>query len=120
MVSDDVHQQFIVLFDDKNPMHTDSAYAKSHGYADKIMHGNILNGFLSYFIGEKMPFKNVVILSQKIRFNNPIYANTEVRLSATVSGSYAEDTVYEFKFKFIDKSEKTIFAKGSIQIKRLT
>ena len=44
-VSDDVHQKFIELFKDRNPLHVDASFAESKGFKGRVMHGNILNGF---------------------------------------------------------------------------
>ena len=51
-VTESVYRGFIEIFKDKNPLHTDEAFARSKNFQGKVMHGNILNGFLSYFIGE--------------------------------------------------------------------
>jgi len=119
VINSDQYEKFIDLFQDKNPMHVDDTFARQHGYEQKIMHGNILNGFLSYFIGECLPFKNVVIISQKISFYKPIYLNSTLELKSKLSGIYADQTVFEFKYKFYNKINDEMLAKGSIQIKRL-
>ena len=62
-VTEETYLGFISLFKDKNPLHTDATFARLRGFDDKVMHGNILNGFLSYFIGECLPMKNVIIHS---------------------------------------------------------
>ena len=56
-VSDEIYAGFIQLFKDKNPLHTDQEIAIKKGFKGMVMHGNILNGFLSYFIGECLPTK---------------------------------------------------------------
>ena len=47
-VSDEVYEGFIDVFKDTNPLHTDEAFARAKGFKGRVMHGNILNGFLSY------------------------------------------------------------------------
>ena len=61
IVSENIYKGFIQLFNDKNPLHVNDVFAIEKGFKEKVMHGNILNGFLSYFIGECLPVKNVVI-----------------------------------------------------------
>ena len=51
VISEQIYNKFVELFGDRNPLHTDASFAVSQGFRDKVMHGNILNGFLSFFIG---------------------------------------------------------------------
>src|SRR5690349_15151584 len=78
LVSEKIYEGFIELFGDKNPLHTNEAFAVEKGFKGRVMHGNILNGFLSYFIGECLPVKNVIIHSQEIKFSNAVYVNDEL------------------------------------------
>lgn len=48
------------------------------------MHGNILNGFLSYFIGECSSSKNVIIHFQEIHFKNAVYLNDELQFMSEI------------------------------------
>ena len=114
-VTDVVHHGFITLFKDQNPLHTDAAFATEKGFKAEVMHGNILNGFLSYFIGEGLPTKNVIIHSQEIQYKNPVYLNDTLDFKATVVGFYESVNAVEFKFEF-KNSEAKIVAKGKIQI----
>ena len=79
------------------------------------MHGNILNGFLSYFIGECLPTKDVIILSQQINYNKPVYLNDNLEFEAEVAEVYESVNVIKFKFLF-KNSIGTIVAKGNFQI----
>jgi len=119
VVSAQVHEQFIALFQDKNPLHTDEAFAIAKGFQGRVMHGNILNGFLSYFIGECLPTKDVIIHSQEIQFKNAVYVEDAIDFTATVEGFYESVNAVEFKFSFKNAASK-IVAKGKIQIGLLT
>jgi acyl dehydratase len=79
------------------------------------MHGNILNAFISYFIGECLPVKNVVIQSQSIDFKKPVYINTKIQFIATVDSIVESVNVVIFKFNF-QNSQNVVVAKGKIQI----
>ena len=114
-VSDEVYGNFIQLSNDRNPLHTDESFAKSKGFEGKVMHGNILNTFLSFFIGECLPTKNVIIHSQDIQFKNPVYLGNELNFHAEVSDIFESVNTIEFKFTFKNSTDKTV-AKGKIQI----
>ena len=115
VVTDKTYSGFIQLFKDKNPLHTNEQFAKEKGFRGKVMHGNILNGFISYFIGECLPSKNVIIHSQEIQYKNPIYLNDKLKLEAKVTGVYESVNAIEFKYNFTNTTLKTV-AKGNFQI----
>ncbi len=114
-MSNEVYNGFIVVFKDKNPLHTNNQFAVNKGFKNKIMHGNILNGFLSYFIGECLPTKDVIIHSQEIQFKNAVYLNDELQFNAEIIGIYDSVNAIEFTYSFKNK-EELIVAKGKIQI----
>jgi 3-hydroxybutyryl-CoA dehydratase len=115
VVSDKVYEGFIHIFKDTNPLHTDEAFAVAKGFKGRVMHGNILNGFLSYFIGECLPDKNVIIHSQEIQFKNAVYLNDELSFEAKVTGVFEAVNAVEFKFVFKNSDNKVV-SKGQIQI----
>lgn len=115
IVSNEIYTGFIALFNDKNPLHTNHQFAAQKGFKSVVMHGNILNGFLSYFIGECLPTKDIIIHSQEIQFKSVVYLNDKLELNAKITGVYESVKAVEFKFDFKNADEK-IVAKGKIQI----
>jgi len=115
IVSSETYTGFIKLFKDENPLHTDEQFAKSKGFNGRVMHGNILHGFISYFIGECLPVKNVIIHSQEIEFKNAVYLNDELQFKAVITGIYESVNTVEFKYYF-KNAASNIVAKGKIQI----
>lgn len=114
-VSEAVYDGFLNVFNDRNPLHTNEAYALGKGFRAKVMHGNILNGFLSYFIGECLPTKDVIIHSQQIDFKKPVYLHDVLAFEAEVDEVYESVHALKFKFQFKNSDGKTV-AKGTIQI----
>ena len=110
-----VYDGFIGVFNDKNPLHTDDVFARSRGFKGKVMHGNILNGFLSYFIGECLPSGDVIIHSQEIQYKNAVYLNDRLCFEALVTGVFESVKAVEFKFSF-KSADASILAKGKFQI----
>ena len=115
VITDKTYSGFIQLFKDENPLHTDEQFAKEKGFKGIVMHGNILNGFISYFIGECLPTKNVIIHSQEIQYKIPIYLNDKLKLEAEVTGIYESVNAVELKYNFTNSASKTV-AKGKVQI----
>lgn len=115
ILTPDVYLHFQMCSNDRNPLHTDEEFARSKGFSEKVMYGNILNAFVSYFIGECLPIKNVIIHMQEIAFKNPVFMNEKLDFEAYVSGIFESVNTIEFKYKFI-KPDGKIAAKGLIQI----
>lgn len=114
-VNSEIYNGFISLFNDKNPLHTNSDYAVHKGFSGKVMHGNILNGFLSYFIGECLPVKEVLIQTQEIKFLKPVYLNDNLLLHAEVEDVHESVNTIVLKYYF-ENRDKVKVAKGKIQI----
>ncbi len=115
VVSQAVYTGFIQTFNDRNPYHVSDAAARDKGFAGKIMHGNILNGFLSYFIGECLPVKAVVIYSQEIKFQEPVYLEDALTLHAEVADFFESVKTAEIAFQFLNQHNVKV-ARGKISI----
>ena len=113
-VEEHIYQGFQDIFLDKNILHTNSEYAKEKGFNDKVMYGNILNGFVSYFVGELLPKDNVIIQKQEMSFHKPVYLNDTVEFEAKLAEVYESVQSYIFKYKF--KTSIGMVAKGKVQI----
>lgn len=114
-VDRDIYEGFIKIFNDRNPLHTVEIFAKEKGFRSEVMHGNILNGFISYFIGECLPLKNVIIQTQEIKFALPVYLNDKLIFNAEINDVFESVNTYEFKYYFQNETGKKV-AKGTIQI----
>ncbi len=106
---------FIEISQDRNPLHVNDDFSISKGFKSKVIHGNIQNCFLSYFVGEIFPIKEVIILSQTIKFKNPVYENDILTLESKVVNYVESIKVYEFKFKFMNSI--SIVSQGGLMIK---
>ena len=115
VINNKTYNDFIELSNDQNPLHTNEQFAISKGFKGIVMHGNILNAFLSYFIGESIPLKNVIIHSQEIQFKNPVYLNDALDFNAKVIEVYESVNAVVFKYIFRNSDSKVV-AKGLIQI----
>jgi len=110
-----IYQGFISLFKDTNPLHTQKDFAISKGFKAEVMFGNILNGFISYFIGECLPVKNVIIQKQEINFRKPVYLDDELFFFAEITEHFESVNTFEFKYSF-KKQDDIIVANGKIYI----
>lgn len=115
-VSQKIYDGFIDLFDDKNPLHVDDGYAISCGFNSRVMHGNILNGFVSFMAGECLPEKNIILISQEINYKKPVYLNDSLKLIFEVLNVSEAVNVADISFVF-EKENNIKAAVGKLQIK---
>ena len=115
ITNSDVYNGFRNVFKDHNPLHTNTDFALQKGFKAVVMHGNILGGYLSYFIGEGLPVKNVIIHSQEVKYLKPVYLNDELTFHAVVDHVSEAVKVIEFVFYFENQHREKI-AKGKINI----
>lgn len=114
-ISEEVFEGFATLFKDRNPLHQDREYARSKGFLDRVMYGNILNGFVSYFVGECLPTKDVILQKQEIRYMAPVYLGDRLTLHVDVADVFESVKSVELKYVFSNSAGKKV-AKGVILI----
>ena len=120
IVSAEIHAGFISIFGDRHPLHTDARYAVARGFRSEVMHGNILNGFLSYFVGECLPDREVIILSQEIKYQRPVYLGDRLTLEVKVVDVHDSVSVVEFACKFRNAADGKIVAAAKINVGKTT
>ena len=114
-ITEQVYKGFIALFNDNNPLHTDEDFARTKNFSGKVMHGAIQAGFLSNFIGEKLPLKNVIVQTYKMAFTKPVYCGDKLTLKAIITGVFESVNCITFKYTFTN-STPIVVSKGEITI----
>jgi 3-hydroxybutyryl-CoA dehydratase len=118
LVCENTFISFRDTFKDHNPLHLSDQHAKKHGFKSKVMYGNILSGYLSHFVGELLPLKEIIIITQTINFNKPFYLNQTICLSACIKSFYESVNIYDITFDFYN-ANNLLIASGKIKIKAL-
>jgi acyl dehydratase len=78
------------------------------------MHGAILNGFISNFVGMHFPGRRTLEWGVDITFVKPTYAGDVLRLRATVKKRLEFNKVVTLQFRFL--RENVTVAKGLISV----
>ena len=115
VITKEKYQQFIAVSDDTHQLHVNTEYAKSKGFNDVVVHGNILNCILSNVIGMKLNLENVVIINQSINYRKPIYIDDTLTVKLKLKEEIAFLPGLDIQFKFFRKEE--LIANGTILIK---
>ena len=113
-VTPEVYTAFQTVSGDFNPLHTNLEFAIRKGFKGKVMYGNILNAFISHFVGMLLPSQDVMILSQDINYHKPVYLNDEITLKASIDD--VSEAVGYISYKLVFYRDKERVAKGHVQI----
>jgi 3-hydroxybutyryl-CoA dehydratase len=112
-----VYENFLAAFQDHSPVHVDEAYAKQSGFPGKVMHGAILNGFVSHFVGMIFPGKPSLLLAVDLRYAQPSFLGDALQLEATVSQKLDAQRVVVLDLAFKNLTQKHLAARGRVQVK---
>ncbi len=114
VISADVYQRFLDLFGDASPLHVDDQVAMSSGFPAKLMHGAILNGFISNFVGMNFPGRRSLELGVEIRYRKPAYLDDVLELEAVVKQRLESRRVVLLEFVF--RRQDTPIASGTVTV----
>src|SRR5215472_9682869 len=113
-ITSDVYLGFLELFGDASPLHVDEATAISRGYSSKLMHGAILNGFISNFVGMNFPGRRSLELGTEIHFVQPAYLGDVLDLEAVVKERLESRRVIVLQYRF--RRAAAVVANGRITV----
>lgn len=117
-ITPDVYYSFQRCSNDYNPLHTDESFAGTKGFGGRVMYGNILNTFISHFVGMLLPTRDVMILTQDINFRKPLFMNDEVHLESSIEevSDAAGYVLYKLKFKRLGGAKNELVASGHVRV----
>ena len=114
VITPDVYNRFLDLFGDVSPLHVDDAVAISCGFPAKLVHGAILNGFISNFVGMNFPGRRTMELGVDIRFIKTTHVGDVLTLEAVVKERLESRQVATLQYRFL--REAAIVANGRVSI----
>ena len=120
VISRAIYEGFLGLFGDASPLHVGDAYAVKCGFKGCLMHGAILNGFVSNFIGMVFPGNKSLELSVDIRFQNPCYLGDTIRLEGKIAQKLEAHNVTVLHLTFHNRTSGDIAATARVQVKMMT
>jgi acyl dehydratase len=112
-----VYEHFLSAFKDRNPLHIDEHYARSAGFSGVVMHGAILNGFVSHFVGMVFPGANSLLLSMELRYSHPSYLGDSLRLEALVAQKLEAKSVVVLHLRILNQTRGVTAATGTANVK---
>ncbi|MCW5960574.1 MAG: hypothetical protein KIS76_10470 [Pyrinomonadaceae bacterium] len=115
-IGDSEYTALTDVFGDRSPLHVDEGYAIRSGFNERVMHGAILQGFLSHFIGCHFPGKRSLILSVSVDYRLPNYLGDEIEILARVRQKVETGKVVVLGLKFNNLTTGKLSASGKILV----
>lgn len=115
-VSQSLYEDFLKCFGDVSPIHIDDRFAKNKGYESKVMHGAILNGFLSHFIGTCFPGKHALLHSVNTQYRAPVYLGDVLLLNSKVEHKSDATKTVLLNISWIHVASKRIIGTTKAQV----
>lgn len=69
---------------DVSPLHLDDGFARSRGFAGRVVHGAYLTALVSRLVGVHLPGENCLLQSVSMQFRRPVAAGARLAVTGTV------------------------------------
>lgn len=115
-INSTVYNAFLETFGDTSRIHVDDAYAEANGFKGRVMHGAILNGFLSQFIGLHFPGPRGLLLTCDIRYLRPCYLGDKIRVKARVTQKLESRRVVVLEVGFYNENQHYVAAQCRVKV----
>jgi acyl dehydratase len=116
VVSERAYRCLRDVFGDRNPLHADEAYARRQGFEGPVMHGAILNCFVSHFVGMVFPGRPALLLSSELRYTKPVYLGASLQLRARIQQKVESQHVIVLRLVFFDSARGQSVAGGLVTV----
>jgi 3-hydroxybutyryl-CoA dehydratase len=116
VIDKEVYEHFLAAFHDRSPVHVDEAYAHTRGFAGRVMHGTILNGFVSQFVGMHVPGRPALLLSVDLQYTAPCYLGDRLTLRARLAQKVDTLQAIVLHLQFHNVTQNVIAARGRAQV----
>ncbi len=115
-ISAPVYEQFLRTFGDTNRLHTEEEFARGRGFPARVMHGAILNGFISHFVGVHFPGDGAVLHAVNMQFKSPCHLGDEIVIAATVAQVSEAVGVVTLEMVLTNLTRERVAAKAKVQV----
>jgi 3-hydroxybutyryl-CoA dehydratase len=106
---------FATLSGDRNPLHTDAAYAEAAGFAGPVLFGMLTSSLYSQLIGVYLPGKFALLQGIDIHFNAPCFAGDRLTVSGEVV--FMSEAYRRFEVKAtIRRQDRKLVSKATIRV----
>ena len=115
VVTDEAMKSFCSITGDMNPLHTDEAYAKSHGYKSNVVYGMLTASLISTLAGIYLPGKYCLIQQTESKFIKPVFAGDRLTVKGEVVDLHESVSQAEIKVTIINQDNEKVL-KGTVKV----
>lgn len=87
-VTAELQQKFLEISGDISPLHTDSDFAKSKGFAGPVVYGMLTASFYSTLVGTYLPGAHCLFYESDIKFRQPVFIDDILLVTGTVTDKH--------------------------------
>lgn len=114
-ITESMLEAFRGITGDVNPMHTDSEFAKSRNFPDKIVYGLLTSSFLSTLAGVYLPGENSLIREVDTKYVKPVFVGDNLTITGEVTEVNYDFSIFTMKVTITNqKGEKVV--RGKMQM----
>jgi 3-hydroxybutyryl-CoA dehydratase len=116
-ISRQAYDHFCALSGDLNPLHVDDEHARRAGFAGRVVHGALLNAFLSHFVGMVLPGRRSLLLSADTRYLAPSHLEDTIVVKGTVRQRVESHGVVVVDCVLENRTRGLVVARARVQVK---
>jgi len=111
-----VYERFVAAFADANRLRIDDGFAQRRGFPERVMHGAILNGFISHFVGVHFPGDGSLLHSVRTQYKSPCHLGDQARIEASVTQVSEAVGVVTMELVLTNLTRSRVAAKAKVQV----
>jgi acyl dehydratase len=108
--------QFASLSGDSNPLHTDSEYASTTHFKEKIVHGMLVGSLCSALVGMYLPGRRCLYLTQTLSFKKPVYIGDNLLITGVVKSVSISTKVLHITITITNKGVEVLSGVAVVQV----
>lgn len=97
-------QTFARLSGDDNPLHMESDAARRMGMEERVVHGMLVASLFSRLVGTCLPTKEIMYVSQDVRFHRPVYCGQKLVVHGRVEDYSPASRIATLSTRVVDAS----------------
>ncbi|WP_020396511.1 MaoC family dehydratase [Thiolinea disciformis] len=102
------------LSGDHNPVHLDEAFAAGTQFKQRIVHGMLVGSLFTALLGEQLPGRGSIYMTQNLNFKAPVFLNTPVTAKVEITGFHPKKPIVMFACTVVDAEGKTLVQGDSV------
>jgi 3-hydroxybutyryl-CoA dehydratase len=115
-ISEKMVDSFAELTGDISPLHVDKDFAFKRGFKDRVVHGAMLCGFISRFVGVHLPGRNSLIHSINIKYLRPTYVNEVITITGEIDQISLSVKTIVIKILIVSSKSQSTLAKCKLTV----